>query len=104
MDFAIGLVNYVLNLPDGQVAFFEEFNQYRRTVKSILFIKKFSGLVEMTFGLVYASFDQLARMASCKNDFLCTAVKHVSGQFDWKKFITANPPIKSSFLRRSACR
>ena len=26
VDFAIGLVNYVLNLPDGQVAFFEEFN------------------------------------------------------------------------------
>ena len=29
---------------------------YRRTVKSILLIKKFWGLVEMTFGLVNASF------------------------------------------------
>ena len=25
MDFAIGLVNSVFNLPDGQVMFFEEF-------------------------------------------------------------------------------
>ena len=25
VDFAIGLVNFVLNLPDGQVKFFEEF-------------------------------------------------------------------------------
>ena len=25
VDFAIGLVNYVFNLPDGQVMFFEEF-------------------------------------------------------------------------------
>ena len=25
MDFAIGLVNSILNLPDGQVIFFEEF-------------------------------------------------------------------------------
>ena len=26
LDFAIGLVNSVLNLPDGQVNYFEEFN------------------------------------------------------------------------------
>ena len=25
LDFAIGLVNFVFNLPDGQVMFFEEF-------------------------------------------------------------------------------
>ena len=25
LEFAIGLVNFVLNLPDGQVEFFEEF-------------------------------------------------------------------------------
>ena len=25
VDFAIGLVNFVFNLPDGQVIFFEEF-------------------------------------------------------------------------------
>ena len=53
VDFAIGLVNFVLNLPDGQVKFLRNSN-YRRTVKSTLLIKKFWGLVEMTFGLVYA--------------------------------------------------
>ena len=26
VDFAIGLVNSVLNLPDGQIKYFEEFN------------------------------------------------------------------------------
>ena len=38
VDFAIGLVNSVLNLPDEQVKFFWNPN-YRRTVKSILLIK-----------------------------------------------------------------
>ena len=57
VDFAIGLVNLiVLNFPDGQVNYFEEFNFYRRTLKSILLIKMFLGLLEMTFGLVYANF------------------------------------------------
>ena len=40
---------------------------------SILLVKKFGGLVDMTFALVNASYE-LARMASCKNDFLCTLV------------------------------
>ena len=55
VDFAIGLVNSVFNLPDGQVMFYEEFNN-RRTVKSILLVKTFLGLVEMMSGLVNASF------------------------------------------------
>ena len=55
MDFAIGLVNSVFNLPDGQVMFFEYSND-RRTVKSILLFKKLLGLDEMTSGLVNASF------------------------------------------------
>ena len=29
LDFAIGLVNSVFNLPDGQVMFFEEFKLQR---------------------------------------------------------------------------
>ena len=29
VDFAIGLVNFVLNLPNGQVKFFEEFKLQR---------------------------------------------------------------------------
>ena len=55
VDFAIGLVNSVSNLPDGQVMFYEEFNN-RRTMKSILLVKKFWGLVEMMSGLINASF------------------------------------------------
>ena len=48
VDCFIGIVNSVLKLPDGQVKYFEE----------ELLIKKFFGgvLVEMTFGLVNASF------------------------------------------------
>ena len=52
VDFAIGLVNSVFNLPDRQVMFYEEFNN-RRTVKSILLVKKFLGLMS---GLVNANF------------------------------------------------
>ena len=52
VDFAIGLVNSVFNLPDGQ----EEQKNNRRTVKSILLVKTFLGLVEMRSGLVNASF------------------------------------------------
>ena len=55
VDFAIRLVNSIFNLPDGQVMFFEEL-YYRRTVKSILLVKKFFGLVKVTSGLVNASF------------------------------------------------
>ena len=47
VDFAIGLVNSVYNLPDGQVMFCEEFEKQKN--------KKLLGLVEMTSGLVNAS-------------------------------------------------
>ena len=57
VDFVIGLMNSVFNLPDGQVMFFEQYYlNNRRTVKSILLVKKLLGLVEMTSGLVNASF------------------------------------------------
>ena len=51
VDFAIGLVNSVVNLPDEQVMFLSNSND-RRTMISILFVKKRLGLVEMTSGLV----------------------------------------------------
>ena len=54
VDFAIGLVNSVFNLPNGQLMFLRNSND-RRTVKSILLVKKLLGLVEMTSGLVNAS-------------------------------------------------
>ena len=55
IDFAIRLVSSVINFPNGQMKFFR-YSNYRRTVKSILLIKMYLGLVELTFGLVYASF------------------------------------------------
>ena len=53
VDFAIGLVNSVFNLSKGQVVFLGNANN-RRTVKSVLLVKKFLGLVEMMSGLVNA--------------------------------------------------
>ena len=55
VDFAIGVVNSVFNLHDGQVLFLSNSNK-GRTVKSILLVKKLLGLVQMTSGLVNASF------------------------------------------------
>ena len=55
LDFAIGLVNSVINLPDGQVKFFEEF-KLQKNCEINLLIKTFLGLVEMMFGLVNVSF------------------------------------------------
>ena len=61
VDFAIGLVNSVFNLPDGQVMFLRNLNN---RMKSIPPVKKFLGLVEMMSGLVNAIFSSVARMAS----------------------------------------
>ena len=65
VDFAIGQRNFVLK------RIFLRYSNYRRNVKSILLIKTFLGLVQND---VWASryYLQLARMASCKTDFLCT--------------------------------
>ena len=46
VDFAVRLVNSVHNLPDGQVNSFGE----------IQITEEFRGAVEMTFGLVHASY------------------------------------------------
>ena len=55
VDFAIGLVNSVINLPDGQVNCFEEF-KLQKNYEIILLVQTFLGLVEMMFGLVNVSF------------------------------------------------
>ena len=55
VDFAIRLVSSVINLPDGQVKFFEEF-KLQKYCQINLLIKTFLGLVEMMFGLVNVSF------------------------------------------------
>ena len=44
-----------LNLPDGQVKFFEEFKLHKNCEINLL-IKTFLGLVEMMLGQVNASF------------------------------------------------
>ena len=55
MDFDIGLVNSIMNLPDGQVKFFEEL-KLKKNFEINLLIKTFLGLVEMMFGLVIGHF------------------------------------------------
>ena len=55
VDFAIRLVNSVINFSDGQVSFFEELKLQKNCEISLL-IKMFFGLVEMIFGLVNVSF------------------------------------------------
>ena len=55
MDFAIGLVNSVINLPNGKMKRFEEFKLQKNSEINLL-MKTFLGLVEMTFGLVNVNF------------------------------------------------
>ena len=73
-DFAIGLVSSVINLPDGQVKFFEEFKLQKYCQVNLL-IKTFLGLVEMMFGLVNVSFslpewqaEKMTFFAPCTNN------------------------------------
>ena len=67
-DFAIWLVNSVINLPNGQVNFFEEFKLQKNCEISLL-IKTFFGLVEMIFGLVNVGFS-LPEWQAVKMTFL----------------------------------
>ena len=46
VNFAMGLVNSVINWPDGQVNIFEEF-KLQKNCEINLLIKTFCGLVEM---------------------------------------------------------
>ena len=52
VDFPIGLENSVLNLPNGQVKFFEEFILQKNYEINLLISQMLLGLVEMMFGLV----------------------------------------------------
>ena len=45
VDFAIGLVNSVINLPDGQVKIFEKFKLQKNCEMNLL-MKTFLGLVK----------------------------------------------------------
>lgn len=70
VDFAIGLVNSVLNLPDGQVKIFEEFKLHKNCVINPAYQNDFGA----SWNEFWASACQLqlAQMATCKTDFLCT--------------------------------
>ena len=68
VDFAIGLVNSVPNLPDGQMKFFEEFKLQKICEINSAHQNVF-GLAEMTFGLVYARFS-LPEWKALKMTFL----------------------------------
>ena len=56
VDFAIELVISVLNLPNGQVNYFEEFNLQKNCEINSAHQKSLGAIVEMTFGPVNASF------------------------------------------------
>ena len=58
VDFAIGLANSVLNLPDGQVKYFDEFNLQKNCEINSAHLGG-GRLVEMMFGLVNANFSLL---------------------------------------------
>ena len=58
VNFAIGLVNSVINLPDWQMMFFEEFKLQKNCEINVL-MKTFLGLVEMMFGPVNVSLGKL---------------------------------------------
>ena len=56
VDFAIRLVNSVINLPDGQMKGFEEFKLQKNREINLL-VTTFLGLVKMMFGLVNVSYN-----------------------------------------------
>ena len=57
VDFPIGLVIFVLNLPNGQVLFWRGDSNYRRIAINSANHKGFWSLVEMTCGLAHASYN-----------------------------------------------
>ena len=63
-DFAIRLVNSVINLPDGQVNFFEEFKLQKNCEISLL-IKTFFGLANVSFSLPEWQAVKMTFLAPC---------------------------------------
>ena len=88
VNFAIGIVIFVLNSPDEQVLFFGEI-KITEGLLSVLLIKKVLGLVEMTCGLVHASYS-LPKRQDAKTDFLCTL--HV-GRFSTRLLTINHFPV-----------
>ena len=77
-------MNSVINLPNGQVKFFEEF-KLQKNCEINLLIKTFLGLVEMMFGLVNVSFSMLKWQAVKMTLFapcimFCTEIRNTHAQ------------------------
>ena len=91
VDFAIGLVNSVLNSPYGQVTFFGEFMHNG-------FQARWNDFWANTCQL------QLARMASCRTDFLCTLHRLIFFflfHHNFPDFVTFAIVFKLTFFRWS---
>ena len=69
--FCFRASEFCYNLSDGQVKFSEE-SKLKRNCEINLLIKTFLGLVEINDVWASKCQLQLARMAGCKCDFLCT--------------------------------
>ena len=107
VDFAIGLVNSVFNLPDGQVIFFEEFEKQKNCEINSAVQKAF-GLVEMTSGLVNVSFS-LPEWQAVKMIFFATCYSH-SPMWSIAKKVTCfdqkrkkNTPINTNGIVLLSC-
>ena len=75
MDFAIGLVNFFLNLPGGQVKFLEKFKLQKNSYCEINSAhQNIFALVGMMFRLVNVSFS-LLKWQALKMTFLHPVVK-----------------------------
>ena len=72
VDFAIWLVNSVLNLPDRQGKYFEEFNLQKKCEINSAHQKNLGAGSNDVWARKCKR--QLTRLASCKNDFLCTLI------------------------------
>ena len=70
VDFAVGLVNSVLNLPYGQVMFFEKFEWQKNC--------EINSAYQKAFG---ASWNDVWASKCYKNDFLCTLWNAVTWQY-----------------------
>ena len=80
VDFAIGLVIFLFNLPDGQVLFFGRKFKLQKKCNQSCQSKRVLGLVEMTCGLVHATTScQNVETLPRKNDLSCCKLLLVTG-------------------------
>ena len=75
---SLGLVDSVLNLPGGQVKCFGELILLQRTIINPTYPKKKSCQLKQLLTCASTCLSQLAQVASCKTNFLCTLwIAHV---------------------------